>query len=385
MNVQAAQSQDTDGAARPAEKAAILAGIRARAGEFQSLRHIPQDVVDQFKRLGVYRAFVPERFGGDAVSPAAFCRLIEDIAAADASAGWVASFGVSATYLATLPPETYAAIFGTNPDTVFAGAMFPPQAARTVPGGYEVRGQWPWGSGIMGADLAGAGIKVEDNDTKLPLIAIMPRDKVTVVDTWKTVGLAATGSHDIKVDGVVVPREWTFVRGSTPTMDDRQFRYPSMALASQVLAVVALGAARANLDYIHETGSRQSVTGAPKPGARPYLQTEYAKARSLYLGAQALFYDTLDEAWEQLADNDRVDRDLHVRLRLVASKAAKDGAEAARMAFALGGSNAIEQGHPLIRNMIDAASVAQHAFLSEGTLTAAGAAMFDEPTMPGYP
>ncbi|MFD1344061.1 acyl-CoA dehydrogenase family protein [Litorisediminicola beolgyonensis] len=379
MNAPATVAQD------PAAKDRILSGIRARATEFQALRHIPQDVVDQFKTLGVYRAFVPERFGGDAKSPAEFCRLIEDIASADASAGWVASFGVSATYLATLPPETYAEIFRTNPDTVFAGAMFPPQPAKTVPGGYEVRGQWPWGSGIMGADLAGAGIKVEGNDTKLPLIAIMPRAKVEVVDTWKTVGLAATGSHDIKVDGVVVPPEWTFVRGSKPQMDDRQFRYPSMALASQVLAVVALGAARAALDHLHETGSRASVTGGPKPCARAYLQTEYAKARSLYLGARALFYDTLDEAWEALAHDDAVDRDLHVRLRLVASKAALDGAEAARMAFALGGSTAIEQGHPLIRNMIDAASVAQHAFLSEGTITAAGAAMFDEPTMPGYP
>jgi alkylation response protein AidB-like acyl-CoA dehydrogenase len=363
----------------------ILAGIRTRATEFQALRHIPQDIVDQFKALGVYRAFVPERFGGDAKSPAAFCHLIEDIAAADASAGWVASFGVSATYLATLPPETYAEIFGRNPDMVFAGAMFPPQPARSVPGGYEVRGQWPWGSGIMGADLAGAGIKIEGSRNPLPLIAIMPRDKIEVVDTWNTVGLAATGSHDIRVDGVVVPPEWTFMRGAKPQMDDKQFRYPSMALASQVLAVVALGAARAALDFIHETGSRQSVTGALKPGARPYLQTEYAKARGIYLGAQALFYDTLEEAWEQLEHNDSVSRDLHVRLRFVASKAAKDGAEAARMAFSLGGSTAIEQGHPLIRNMIDAASVAQHAFLSEGTITAAGAAMFDEPTMPGYP
>ncbi|MCB1356662.1 MAG: acyl-CoA dehydrogenase family protein [Maritimibacter sp.] len=379
MNTQAPVAQ------RPETKDEVLAGIRARASEFQALRHIPQDVVDQFKALGVYRAFVPERFGGNAQSPAEFCRVIEEISAADASAGWVASFGVSATYLATLPPETYAEIFGTNPDTVFAGAMFPPQAAKSVAGGYEVRGQWPWGSGIMGADLAGVGIKIEGKSTTLPLIAILPRDRIEVVDTWNTEGLAATGSHDIKVDGAIVAPEWTFIRGSKPKMDDKQFRYPSMALASQVLAVVALGAARAALDYVHQTGSRQSVTGAPKPGARPYLQTEYAKARGIYLGAQALFYDTLEEAWEELEHNETVSRDLHVRLRLVASKAAKDGAEAARRAFTLGGSTAIDKGHPLIRNMIDAAAVAQHAFLSEGTFTAAGAAMFDEPTLPGYP
>lgn len=363
----------------------VLASIHARASEFQKLRHIPQDVVDQFKTLGVYRAFVPTRFGGDAKSPAEFCRLIEDIAAADASAGWVASFGVSSSYLATLPPETYAEIFGKNPDTVFAGAMFPPQAAKTVPGGYEVRGQWQWGSGVMGADIVGAGIKVEGNNTKLPLIAVMPKSEIEVVDTWNTVGLSATGSHDIKVNGVIVAPEMTFIRGAAPKMDDRIFRYPAMALAAQVLAVVALGAARANLAYIHQTATRESVTGAPKPGARPYLQTEYAKARGVYLGARHLFYDTLEEAWDALEHGESVSRDTHIRLRMVASKAARDGAEAARMAFALGGSNAIEVGHPLVRNMLDSASVAQHAFLSEGTWTGAGAAFFDEPTMPGYP
>ena len=85
MNTQAPVAQ------RPETKDEVLAGIRARASEFQALRHIPQDVVDQFKALGVYRAFVPERFGGNAQSPAEFCRVIEEISAADASAGWVAS------------------------------------------------------------------------------------------------------------------------------------------------------------------------------------------------------------------------------------------------------------------------------------------------------
>ena len=369
----------------PQTKDEMLDSIRSNANEFSRLRHIPKHVVDQFKALGVYRAFVPSCFGGDEKSPSEFCRLIEDIAAADASAGWVASFGSSATYLSTLPPETYADIFSNNPDTVFAGAMFPPQAAKTVAGGYEVSGRWPWASGVMGADIVGVGIKVEDYTTNLPLVAVMPRDSVEVVDTWNTIGLRATGSHDVQVDQVVVPRDRVFVRGSSPTMDDRIFRYPSMALASQVLAVVALGAARAALDYVHENASRKSVTGAPRPGSRPYLQVEYAKAKGVYLSAQALFYDTLDDAYEELLHSETVSRDTHIRLRMVASKAGKDGAEAARMAFSLGGSEVINEGHPLGRYMNDAAGVAQHAFLSEGTWAGAGAALFGETVMPGYP
>ncbi len=107
--------------APPASAAALEAlksEISARSEEFQALRHIPKDIVAKFQAVGVYRAFVPKRFGGDELAPQDFCRLVEEISTADASAGWVASFGVSATYLAALPPETYAAIYGANPNTV---------------------------------------------------------------------------------------------------------------------------------------------------------------------------------------------------------------------------------------------------------------------------
>lgn len=370
----------------PAALAALKAEIRSRQAEFQALRHIPPDIVRQFQQVGVYRAFVPRRFGGDARTPAEFCRLVEDIASADASAGWVASFGVSATYLAALPPETYAAIYGRDPDTVFAGAMFPPQPARRVPGGLEVRGRWPWGSGVMGATLVGAGIRIEGEATALPRTAVMPRASITVDETWDTVGLRATGSHDILADGVVVPEDWTFIRGGRPQQEDAIFRYPAMALAAQVLAVVGLGAAGAALDWLHQDAmGRSSVTGAPSPAARAYVQIEYARARGLLSGARAAFYDAIEAGWHQMQTRGEVDRDSHIHLRHTASKAAQDAAEAARLAFVLGGSEAIATGHPLGRCMIDAAAVAQHAFIGAGSWQAAGAALFGQATPPGYP
>lgn len=364
----------------------LKAEIRARRAEFQELRHIPRDIVRKFQEIGVYRAFVPERFGGDALSPVRFCRLIEDISTADASAGWVASFGVSSTYLAALPKETFAAIYGKNPDTVFAGAMFPPQKATPVAGGLEVTGRWPYGSGSMGASLVGVGITVEGRSSPLPLTAVMPREKVTIDETWDTIGLRATGSHDIVADRVVVSEDWTFIRGGTPSLDDPIFRYPAMGLAAQVLAVVALGAARAALDWVRSDAlERVSITGAPSPAARAYVQIEFARAEGLLMGARAAFYDAISEAWRQLLEQGEVDHQARIRLRHVASLAARDGAEAARLAFVLGGSEATRSDHPLGRFMLDAASVAQHAFMGAGTWQAAGAALFEQAAPPGYP
>lgn len=375
--------------ARQASDAALAdlcTQIRARRAEFDNLRHIPMDIVDGFKKIGIYRAFVPERFGGDAITPMAFLEMIETLSAADASAGWVASFGVSSTYLAALPEATFAEIYTNNPDTVFAGGLFPPQPAYKVDGGIEVSGRWSWCSGSMGADLLGGGIKLEGEGSPLPRTAVMPRAKVTIDETWNTIGLRGTGSHDLVADKVIVPEDWTFIRGSKSKMDDAIFRYPAMALAAQVLAVVALGAAREALDYIKsDAAQKASITGAPNPGARPYVQNHLARAEATLAGARAQFYDTTARAWEELQNQPEVTRDTHVQLRLASTMAAHDGAEAARQAFLMGGASAMMAGHPLGRLMVDAACVAQHAFMGEGTWTAAGAAMFGEQTPPGFP
>ena len=80
----------------------LLSDIRARRQEIETLKHIPLDLIERFKEIGIYRAFVPKEFGGDEKTPAQFLQAIEAISAADGSCGWVASFGMSPAYLAGL-------------------------------------------------------------------------------------------------------------------------------------------------------------------------------------------------------------------------------------------------------------------------------------------
>jgi hypothetical protein len=61
----------------------------------------------------------PRSFGGDEKSPADFLHLLEAISTHDGSAGWVASFGVSHMYLASLPAETLEKVYAEGPDVVF--------------------------------------------------------------------------------------------------------------------------------------------------------------------------------------------------------------------------------------------------------------------------
>ena len=366
---------------------ALLAEIRSRRDEFAQQQQLGADIVEKLKAIGVYRALVARRFGGDELSPADFLRLIERLSIADGSVGWVASFGVSALYLASLPEATLRAIYADGPDLVFAGALFPPQKAIRTAGGYEVSGRWKFGSGATGASLIGVGIKTEDAaSAALPRMAVMPSAAVVIERNWDVIGLQGTGSHDLVVDRVLVPEEWTFVRGAAPTVDAPVYRYPSMALAAQVLAIVGLGIGRAALDEITAMAAgRGSITGAPVLADRAYVQIEIAKAEAALRSARAFFYETTEEAFATIEAGDPLPVKQIALLRLASSHIARVGADAARTAFTLSGTAAIYEAHPLARYVQDAMVVVQHAFLSEGTWQSAGRILLGLDAIPGFP
>jgi alkylation response protein AidB-like acyl-CoA dehydrogenase len=373
-------------AASPGFLQGLLADIRARAAEFEQQRHISPDIIEGFKQLGVYRALVPKRLGGLEWHARQFCELIETIAQADGSAGWVASFGMAPVYLAALPTATFETIYRGNVDTVFAGGIFPPQPATYVDGGIEVSGRWSFSSGCMGATVVGVGISPRKGETTgLPRMAVLPREKATIVEAWDVSGLAGTGSHDLVVDKVVVPEEWTFVRGGASNLSDPMFRYPALSFAAQVLAVVNLGVARAAIEELRRlAGGHKAVTGAPSLGDRPATQASLAQHEAQLQSARSWFYAAIDDAWASLTRGDPLSAAQTSALRLSAAHAARTGAEVTRGVQMLSGMAGIYNSSPIARCVRDANAVTQHAFLGDIVYQNAGAMLFGRDPLPGY-
>ncbi|UUU28736.1 acyl-CoA dehydrogenase family protein [Streptomyces sp. CA-210063] len=387
----------------------VLAVVEERRAECEERRHIPRDMIAVFKDAGLYRASAPKRFGGDALPPAEFLRLIERISVVDGSAGWVASFGSALVYLAALPLDTQAELYAEGPDVAFAGGLFPVQPAERVEGGYRVSGRWRFASGCMGADVLGVGIKAGEGKAGegkagegkagegkagegragegragRPLTAVLRPDQVKIAENWDVIGLRGTGSHDLVVDGAVVPEEWTFVRGGAPTVDEPLYRYPTVPYASQVLAVVGLGVARAALDHVIAQGGRSAYTGAPKPAERATYRTAVGQAEARLRSARAFFYEATEEAWATVEAGDPATADQASMLRLASTHLAKTSFEVARAAYQLGGIGAIADDSPLQRHLRDASVVPQHAFLQEGMYDGAGAVLMGVQPFPGY-
>lgn len=364
----------------------VLAELKQRRGEFNEQRHVPRDFVDRLKELGIYRASTPAKFGGDPLPPATFLDMIERISVVDGSTGWVASFGSSLVYLAALPRETQATMYRDGPDVVFAGGLFPVQPATPTERGYLVNGHWKFASGCVAADLLGVGIGGDESSAGKPRTAVLPPDQVEIVRDWDVVGMRGTGSFDLVVRDVEVAREWTFIRGGEPTIDEPLYRYPALAYASQVLAVVGAGVARAALDHAEEVGAGYAgVTGAPKLADRPYYRAEIAAAEASLRSARAWFYEVTGQAWETVLAGDPVSDERNAHLRLASAHLARTSSDVVGRLVEISGTAPIFTQHPLQRLLGDALVPKQHAFLGPQMYDSAGAVLMGlPPTSPGF-
>ena len=365
----------------------LLADISARSESFAAAQQIAPDIIERFRSIGIYRALVANEFGGDERTPGEFCRKIEAISEADGSSGWVASFGVASIYLAALPRETLCKIYGAGPDVIFAAGIYPIQAVQKNEDVYSISGHWKFASGCTGADLLGAGIKIGSGEAGgLPRVAVMPAADAEIVPNWNVIGMRGTGSHDVVCSGVAVSEDWTFERGGKPSIDAALYRYPTVAFAAQVLAAVGLGVARSAMnDVIEFAGRRRSITGAPAPGDRAYVQSEIGKAEARLRSARAYFYQATDDVWQTVHSGAIASREDVTMIRLASTHLAETSADVARIACELAGTMAIYDSHRLSRAMRDAHVVKTHALLNIGTYPSAGAVLLGLPAPAEYP
>ncbi|WP_432557852.1 hypothetical protein [Granulicoccus sp. GXG6511] len=380
-------SAEPEGPAREAAFADALEVLKERRDEFNDQGFVPRDYIDLLKKAGLFRASTPKRFGGDAINPARFLERIEAISEIDPATGWVASFGSALQYFSALPVETQEEIYADGPDLVYAGGHFPMQEAEEVEGGYLCTGKWLFGSGCAGADLIGVGLKGGPEAKGKPVTAVFPADQVEIVTNWDVSGMRATGSNELVLDKAFVPKEWTFIRGGEPKIDEPLNRYPGVAYAAQVLSVTSLGAARAALDYTREVGAAgSSITGGQKKGDRGTYQMGLAQAEAKVRSARAFFYDETERVWALAEADAEISPETAAILRLATSNLAHVCREAILTCFDLAGTGAIYRNHPLQRYLQDGLVPAQHAMLQTNTIEATGAVLLGaQVTIPSFP
>lgn len=386
---------DTSGPESPLmlERAAVEAARRLAplvascAMEAETARELPQRLVRAMADAGLFSIWIPVELGGAGLDFRDFVDAVVEVARVDGSAGWVlfvhAVYGALAAYL---EEPAARAIYG--PSATVAGSLNPTGRAVPADGGYVVSGRWTFGSGVAHASwvLGNCMIVNQDGQAPRPLIAMFPRERCTVHDTWRVSGLAGTGSHDFSVAELFVPTSHTFPAFTAPPRQPGAlYAAPFITLFAATVAPPALGMARGAIDAALEVATRKTPTGSSSLlRERASAQAALARAEGLFRAGRA----ALIEAVEQLvAKAARGDVSLHDRalVRIATAHAAASAVAAVDLACEVAGSTANQLDSPLQRFSRDVRAATQHIAVVPNNFEIAGRVLVGlEPGTPRF-
>jgi alkylation response protein AidB-like acyl-CoA dehydrogenase len=371
--------QDTEVATVPVVlRARELADLaRGMADQIDSGRRLPAELVGALRDSGLLRAGAPVEVDALELPAGTALRCAEEVARGDASAGWCVSIAITSSLLvAYLPPVSRDELFGDGRG-VAAGVWAPHGKARRVPGGVVVSGRWAFCSAITHADVLFAGCVLEDR----PAVVALPTEQLQILDTWHTLGLRGTGSHDTVADEVFVPNERVVSIFDGPVIDRPLYRFPPFGFFAACITAAAMGNARAAIDdFVELACTKKGVASSRALAERSTIQAAVAAAESALEAARAGYYQAIDAAWQASQNEPPVPLEARTRLRLAATHGVRISADVVRTMYDLAGGSAIYDGAPLQRRFRDAFTATAHFQVNEASRELPGRILLGQAT-----
>jgi alkylation response protein AidB-like acyl-CoA dehydrogenase len=332
-------------------------------------------------------------FGGMEVDPTTAIQVYEEVSRFDMSAGWnlfLSSSGI--TFADWIPNEGVEDFFRDDPDNIVAGALIPPGKAIPVNGGYRISGRWPFASGCQHASwLMGTAFIVDGDEPRraedgnpMQLIFAFPANQGEILDTWYTMGMCGTGSHDIAIDQLFVPSKHAGVLAPLERLpkclEGPLYRmtvwFPTAALASP-----ALGNARAAIDALLDLGAKKTPGyGSAILAARSAAQMQLGEAEALLGAARAYLYESVENAWSTALQGQFLSQREKISIQLAATHAVQSSAKVVELVHQAAGTTAIRKEFPFERYFRDAHVITQHAFVSLNRFESVGKLLFGQST-----
>lgn len=363
--------------------------IRKHTVEAEQQRRLSRPVIDAMLKAGLFRMWAPRDFGGYEVDPMTAFRVFEEIARIDSSVGWNLQISNAVDpFLAWLPDEGSQEIFANGPDKVMAGALFPPGQAFPVEGGYRLSGRWPFVSGChycswyMAPSLImeGDNPKLADNEQPLQILTFFSSRDAEIIDTWHTLGMRGTGSHDVVAKDVFIPQTRTAMmvplQKPGKAYNGSLYRmtiWPAVA----ALAPPALGITRAAIDELIDLVKKKTphfTTTVLRE--REEAQSQVARAETLLGSGRAYLYEALREGWHTAEQGHMLSLEQKMKIQLATSCSTRSAADAVNLVHNLAGSTAIRNEHRFQQHFRDVNTITQHAHASTNRYQSVGHIMF---------
>ncbi len=354
------------------EARAIGSLLREEAPKTEALGQLTPVVVEALHARGLYRTLLPRSLNGSFVGLETFVKIMETLAAADASTAWCVGQASGCSMAAAYVDAPVAkAIWGDDPRGVLAWGFLIEGRAKVVPGGYQVTGKWAFGSGGHHASWMGAHCHVElpdgsllkdANGTLIERTMLLRQDQLNWIKTWDVVGLRGTGSDTYTVADLFVPDAYTVRRDldSERRIDDPFYRFTTTSAYSTGFAGVSMGIARGMLDALRALAQDKKPSATARvlrdsPVMHHLVAENEAKLRS----ARAFVLETIRDGEDCIRRTGSLDMDNRVLMRLATTTAIRRAKEVAEFAYHEAGATAIFASNAFERKMRDIHASAQ--------------------------
>ncbi len=290
----------------------LAASASARAAEHDREGSFPVESIDELRASDYPALTVPEEYGGRGADPLELALAQERLARGDGSIGlgsWM-HLGLVARQATTRtwPAETFARVCqaivergalinsaASEPalGSPSRGGLTSTTAVRT-PDGWSITGRKSWTSLAPALEWAVVMATVEDPGQpprRANFLVPMSSAGLSIDETWDTVGMRGTGSHDIVLEDVLVPEDARLPGEEVPGVGDPR-------IWTVVSGAVYTGIAVAARDFAIEFARGRRPSGQQGASIAEYqaVQHRVAEMEMLILQSRSLVYGTA-EAW----------------------------------------------------------------------------------------
>ncbi len=349
--------------------------LRERAAETEMLMRVPSETIADLNAMGVFTMGIPVEYGGFALTPSQQHAIVAEIARGCGSTGWVTWVTVTAQQWMVLFDRRFQdELFGpewVGPRTSGSIAANGPGLARRVPGGFMLKGRWPWASGCDHAAFYHLGARCGEGAEACIHLLNVPRDAVVILDDWKVMGMRGTGSKTLVIDEEIFVPEYRTrelldifqTKRLEPAHEGLLYQVNLVLLTASVMAAVGIGVARAAVELfqtkIHTRGISNTRYG--KQNEAPVTHLQLGEFYCKLLTAESVSRHSLEQI-ETLSRHGAPIGELEIaRTKLETAYVLKTASEISATILRAGGASSIGQDNALQRLFRDGSVATLHA------------------------
>lgn len=345
----------------------IITKLRREATIAECIGTLITEQLDTIYKEKWFKLFVPEVYGGLALSLPDGLRVEEALATIDGSLGWTVTLCSGATMFVGYLQHNIAKEIFADEKVCFGGSGRAAGVAKINDNGYEVTGLWHYATGAPHNTIFTAnctiekdGVTLKDNNGS-PLVQsfFFTRDEVNIHEDWNTMGLVATAGHSFEVKNVQVAPDRSFVINSKyATLSNPIYHYPFLQFAEATIAVNTLGMAQHFLDECAIIFKQKE-----KNASASFLDQKLQESTTALNEVRQQFYTTVQASWDHFTTYKREDAETLKNVSIISRNIAKQARALVQELYPFCGMIAANQLSTINRIWRDIFTASQHSLL----------------------